>query len=128
MLDFGLIRAWLLSSQVSVFREPAFEKNALHKYLDNEDAEVNANTAESGGGYVGAGGFGGGGGWGRARAGDGDEKRQEEDEEMEVEEEVGHFVHALKQALFCFGIVLVFLCVFSSRCCCCFSQWPLSRI
>jgi len=102
--------------QVSVFREPAFEKNALHEYLDNEDAEGNiANTdsiaASTGGGYgfgkgyaesvsasgsgEGGGGFGGGKGWGGSRSGDRDgdgvseKNRQGGDEDGEMEMEVG---------------------------------------
>ncbi len=123
--------------QVSVFREPAFEKNALHEYLDNEDAESNiASTAAAvagggydyGGGYAGSasasggGGGWGGSGWGGSRGGDadgvgvsvsdGDEKKRRGQEmdaggEMEMEVEVRRVVANLLVAV---RVV--------TRCCC----------
>lgn len=59
-----------------MFRQPTFQKNALHEYLDNEDAATSTDAAA-------AGGFGGEGGWGEKGAGH-DEQEEEEDQEMKV--------------------------------------------
>lgn len=65
---------------MSVFRQPPLERNALHEYLDNEDAAINTvNTATSSeGGYAMAQE-----GWGAAGQG-GSNQGQKEDEDMEV--------------------------------------------
>eukprot|EP00903_Cladosiphon_okamuranus_P014931 g13823.t1 len=64
---------------VSVFRQPAFKKNALHEYLDNEDTATAADAAAAGGAHA----YGGDGGWGEKKNMAGGE-----DEEMEMEMEM----------------------------------------
>ena len=68
-----------------MFRQPAFQKNALHEYLDNEDAATAADAAAAGGAYAGEVGFGGDEGWGERKAGSGEQDEgEDEDEEMKV--------------------------------------------
>ncbi|CAM9341330.1 unnamed protein product [Scytosiphon promiscuus] len=68
-----------LAFYVSVFRQPPLERNALHEYLDNEDAAINTvNTvAPDGGGYATTQQ-----GWGTGGQG-GSSQGQEEDEDNE---------------------------------------------
>eukprot|EP00752_Nemacystus_decipiens_P006332 g5708.t1 len=80
---------------VSVFRQPAFQKNALHEYLDNEDASTLQDAAAAGGAHGGTAGFGGGGGWGERKAG-GEEQDGSEDEEMEEAKVTGDLTRLSK--------------------------------
>lgn len=68
-----------------MFRQPTLQKNALHEYLDSEDASAttDTNTATAGGAYAAAGGSGGPGGWGETKSG-GEEQEEGGDEEMTV--------------------------------------------
>lgn len=78
-----------------MFRQPTLQKNALHEYLDNEDASAaptDANTAAAGAGgaytgaYTAAAGLGGQGGWGEAKSKPKSESGDEEQEEAEDDE------------------------------------------
>lgn len=75
---------------MSVFRQPTFQKNALHEYLDNEDADADAATGTyataSGGAYTETAGFEGQRGWGEQKfaAGEMKDHEEEQDEEMKV--------------------------------------------
>lgn len=71
---------WPPRTKVSVFQQPPIERNALHEYLDNEDAAINS-VASDGGGYATAQE-----GWGAGgQAGNGQsQKVEEDDEDMEV--------------------------------------------
>lgn len=72
--------------QVSVFQQPSLEKNALHEYLDNEDAAA-GNTAAAAAarrGARGAGEAGFGGEWGRAGRAASNEHEEEDDDDDDM--------------------------------------------
>ncbi|CAN0109570.1 unnamed protein product [Ectocarpus sp. 6 AP-2014] len=71
---------------VSVFRQPSLERNALHEYLDNEDAAANAVAAGGGSATEG--------GWGDG--GVSSEKEEEDDEEMEEARATGDVTRLTK--------------------------------
>ncbi|CAN0403221.1 unnamed protein product [Pylaiella littoralis] len=73
---------------VSVFQQPSLEKNALHEYLDNEDAAA-GNTAAAAAarrGARGAGEAGFGGEWGRAGRAVSNEHEEEDDDDDDMGE------------------------------------------
>ena len=67
-----------------MFRQPAFKKNALHEYLNNEDAAANTNTAAVSGAYAPAEEEAERDGYGLGEKVEGDKEQQVEDGEMKV--------------------------------------------